>query len=254
MKQAASENSLAQVQEYWLLVWNFKWWILVSTVVLSLASIVVIALLPDYYQATTTILVDPQKVSERYVSSTVISNPSERLNTLSFEVLSATRLQAIIDEFQLYPELRGSRSRDEIIENMRENIKPQVKEGSSAGLSAFTITYVTRNRNVVAEVANKLASSFIEKNLQGRQQQASETTTFLARHLEDAKNDLEQQESRLREFRMSHLGEMPDQLQGNLQALAGLHITLQANADSQDRLEQERLLLSRFPESEVKPG
>src|SRR5215471_12238534 len=145
MKQAASEKPLGQVLNYWHLIWNFKWWILFSTVMLTLGSIVVIALLPDYYQATTTILVDPQKVSERYVSSTVISNPTERLNTLSFEVLSATRLRAIIDEFQLYPELRGSLSLDEIIEKMRQNIQPQVKEGSSAGLSAFTITYVSRN-------------------------------------------------------------------------------------------------------------
>jgi polysaccharide biosynthesis transport protein len=106
-------------------------------------------------------------------------NPAERLNTLSQEVLSETRLQAVIDELQLYLGLRGSLSREEIIATMRRDIKVQVKEGSAAALSAFTITYTSKDRSVVAVVANKLASSFIEKNLRSREQRPELATTSL---------------------------------------------------------------------------
>ena len=64
-------------------------------------------LMPDRYKASTTILVDPQKVSEKYVSSTVNSDPAQRLTTITQQVLSTTRLQQIIDDMQLYPELHG---------------------------------------------------------------------------------------------------------------------------------------------------
>ena len=42
--------------------------------------------MPDVYHATTTILVDPQKIPERYVASTVTMDPNEHLNTLTQQV------------------------------------------------------------------------------------------------------------------------------------------------------------------------
>src|SRR6266702_7182272 len=41
--------------------------------------------LPDQFSATTTILVDPQKNPEKYVSSTVSEDPGARLNTITQE-------------------------------------------------------------------------------------------------------------------------------------------------------------------------
>src|SRR5664279_2323686 len=78
-------------------------WIL-GSLVLAAAGILAIAMIPDEYRATTTILVDPQKIPDRYVSTTVSSDPSERLNTITQEVLSSTRLQHTIEQFNLYPQ------------------------------------------------------------------------------------------------------------------------------------------------------
>jgi len=251
MNRSALEERINQLREYGRVFLSHKCLILFSTLLLSCGSAILIALLPDYYRATTTILVDPQKIPDRYVSSTVTSSVAERLNTLSQEVLSATRLQKIIDDLHLYTELRRSLTQEEIIEHMRQNIKIQIKEGSGQELRAFTITYQGREPVAVAEVANTLASTFIEWNLRTREQQVTGTTEFLEGHLREAKSDLEQQERKLREFKMRHLGEMPEQLQANLQALAGLRVALQANADNLNRLEQERLLLLRVPEAAV---
>jgi succinoglycan biosynthesis transport protein ExoP len=254
MKDKSQEMSLSQLLAYWQILRRSKWLVVLATWALSLASIVVIAKLPDYYQAKTTILVDPQKIPERYVVPTVTQSPAERLNTLSQEVLSATRLQQIIDELQLYPDLRHSLSPEQLIDRMRQDLKVEVKEGSGQALSAFTITYTSRDRRVVAEVANRLAMTFIQRNLHSREQQANETTEFLAAQLEKAKKDLEEQESKLRAFRMSHPGEMPDQMQANMQALAGLQVALQANAEALNRLDEERILLTRVPDVAARAG
>ncbi|HEX3587410.1 MAG TPA: Wzz/FepE/Etk N-terminal domain-containing protein, partial [Candidatus Angelobacter sp.] len=249
MNQTTNNETANQLMTLWNTVRHYRRWIFLGTVLFSLAGFTFVLLLPDRYKATTTILVDPQKVSEKYVSPTVSSDPGQRLSTITQQVLSTTRLQQIIDDMQLYPELRGKISREELIELMRKDITITVKQGSSAGLSAFTIEYEGRQRQQVAQVANQLAASFIEWNVKSREQQAQDTTEFLAAQLKEAKQNLEQQEARLSAFKMRHLGEMPEQQPANMQALSQLQGQFQANADALNRLEVERTLLSRGLES-----
>jgi succinoglycan biosynthesis transport protein ExoP len=246
MKQATNNDETTnQWMAFWHTVRHYRGWILLGTVMLSLAGFAIVLLMPDRYKATTTILVDPQKVSEKYVSPTVSSDPGQRLTTITQQVLSTTRLQQIIDDMHLYPELRGKLSREELIDLMRKDITITVKQGSSSGLSAFTIEYEGGQRQRVAQVANQLAASFIEWNVKSREQQTHDTTEFLDAQLKEAKQNLEQQEARLSAFKLRHLGEMPEQQTANMQALSQLQVQFQANADALNRLEVERTLLSR---------
>src|SRR6476660_10219221 len=157
MNQATNNETTNQLMACWHTVRHYRGWIALGTVLLSLAGFTVVLLLPDRYKATTTILVDPQKIPEKYVSPTVNSDPGQRLTTITQQVLSSTRLQQIVDDMHLYPELQGKSSREEIIEKMRKDISITVKQGSSSGLSAFTIEYEGSKAAEVASVANQLA-------------------------------------------------------------------------------------------------
>src|SRR5258708_17535051 len=162
MKQATNDESTNQWMAFWHTVRHYRGWILLGTVMLTLAGSAIVLLMPDRYKATTTILVDPQKVSEKYVSPTVSSDPGQRLTTITQQVLSTTRLQQIIDDMHLYPELHGKISREELIDLMRKDITITVKQGSAAGLSAFTIEYEDGQRNQGAQGPNRLAPSSID--------------------------------------------------------------------------------------------
>src|SRR5579871_1476557 len=242
------DRPISQFLEYWSLIRRYRWHVLLAWCALVLISVILIARLPNVFEATTTILVNPQQVPEKYVAPAVISDPSARLNTLTQQVLSRTRLQQIIDKFQLYASLQKTHSPEEIIEGMRHDITIQVKQGSGPELSTFTITYQAKDPDLVATVANELANSFIQWNVHSREMQVSGTKEFLQSELDEARENLQDQEAKLRNFKMSHLGETPDQIQGNLQALSGLRAALLANQDALNRLDAEKLLLSRLPE------
>jgi succinoglycan biosynthesis transport protein ExoP len=248
------QQPIAKVFEYWRLIIRYKWQMLIGTSACMLAFTVGVKKLPNEYEATTTILVDPQQVPEKYVSPAVTSDPSERLNTLTQEVLSRTRLQEIMSKFNLYSNLAGKIPQEELIQQMQDHIRIQVRQGSGPQLSTFTISFQGSNPVTVAAVANELAASFIRWNINSREQQVEGTQAFLAEELQNAKKNLEEQENKLRVFKMSHLGETPDQTTGNLEAIAALRSSLQATIDSCSRLEQERVLLSRLPESVVAAG
>lgn len=220
--------------------------IFLSSLLLAIAGIIAVSLLPNVYRASTTILVDPQKIPEKYVTSTVTTDPNAQMSTLIQQVLSASRLQEIIDRNHLYPELRGIKSREEVLDFMRKKTTIDIKQSPEPdqGLSSFSISYEDRDRMAVALITNQLASSFIDWNLRVRQQQALGTTQFLSGELQRAKEGLEAQEAQLQAFKMKHAGATPDELDGNLQALSRLQADSQATMDAISRLDQERILLT----------
>jgi polysaccharide chain length determinant protein (PEP-CTERM system associated) len=221
--------------------------VFLSSLLLASLGIVVTSLLPNVYRATTTVLVDPQKIPEKYVTSTVTTDPNARMNTLTQQVLSASRLQEIIDKNDLYPELRRKKSWEEVLDFVRKKTKIEIKPSPEPeqGLSSFTISYEDKNRMLVAQITNQLASSFIDWNLKVRQQQAISTTQFLGSELQRAKEGLEEQENQLEAFKMKHVGATPNELNANLQTLSRLQSESQSNVDAVSRLDQERILLTQ---------
>lgn len=249
MTDNAAGSSLKQLTEHSHLILRYKWQVLVASCALSLVFTIFIARLPNLYQATTTILVDPQQIPEKYVSPAISSDPNDRLSTITQQVLSRTKLQEIIDKLNLYPERRKTSAPEEIVAEMQQNITITVKQGSGRELSTFAITFQGRDRAIVASVANELAGTFIDWSVKSREDQVAGTKDFLSAELEDARRGLIEQENKLREYKTAHLGETPDQTMSNLQALAGLRSSLQANQDTMNRLEQEKLILTRLPET-----
>ena len=245
-----SVSILERITEYrMLLVYRWRFIILVAAG-LSLALFTGIEFLPDVYEGTTTIVAYPRKVPEKYVATTVIDEPNDRLNLLQQEVLSYTRLVEVINKFGLYGNIVRKQGRDAAVQLMRRQIKIQTNHVGGSGASAFTLTFTGDSPRLVAAVANELANSFILKNLSNRQQQVQGTTDFLSEELETARSNLQSQETQLRIYRMSHLGEMPEQMAANLQAIGQLQVQYQAASDKLAQLEEEKLLIENAPEAD----
>ncbi len=242
---AAAQSKVVPVSiTHYLKLALHRWWAVVLTAVaVSGATYVYATRLPNIYTSETLILVDPQKVPETYVKSTVTGDIRNRLGTLSQQILSATRLQKIIDTFNLYAPERKTQAREDIIAKMRGDIRTVVANdfgGGGQDLQAFRISYRGRDPRVVAQVANQLATLFIDENLKAREELATGTTEFLKNQLEETRKVLQDQEAKLTAFRLKHLGEMPEQQTANLQILGQLQAQLQTVNDSIARAEQQR--------------
>jgi polysaccharide chain length determinant protein (PEP-CTERM system associated) len=212
-------------------------------------------MLPASYRSETTILIEQPKVPEQYVVPNVGSDLQYRVQTLSQQILSRTRLQHIIDDFHLYPGARARVGPDDLIEQMRKDINVELIQSPSRPreLTAFKISYSGPSGQLVQQVTSRLASLFIEENLRARQQQSEQTTDFLQNQLQEARARLEQQEARLKQFKMQHVGQLPSELQTNIQILSGIDARLQQTNEGLNRAEQQKLylnsLLSQYRDS-----
>src|SRR5712672_2308932 len=102
--------------------WKRKLQMSFAWAVLSGVVLTVVMLWPATYRAETLILVDSQKIPEKFVSATVSAELQDRLATISQQILSRTRLQKIIETFNLYEKERKTRVQEEILELMAADI------------------------------------------------------------------------------------------------------------------------------------
>jgi polysaccharide chain length determinant protein (PEP-CTERM system associated) len=210
----------------WAIVWTVAWF------------------LPATYRSETLILVEQQKVPETYVTPNVASDLQERLQSMSQQILSRTRLMHIIDQLNLYPEQRARGNMDEVIETMRKDIQIElVQSPNGRDLSAFKIAYVCADPRRAQQVTSQLSSLFIEENLKVRQQQSENTTEFLSAQLDEARRGLAEQERKVKDFKSRYLGELPGQVESNVQILSGLQMRRQQDVEALAHARQQSVYL-----------
>jgi succinoglycan biosynthesis transport protein ExoP len=209
----------------WALVWSASW------------------VLPRRYQSSTLILVEQPTMPKDYVTPNVNDDLQERLQSITQQILSRSRLLRIIDQFNLYYAPHAQRTPDEKVDRMRKDIDIQLVRDTHDRITAFNVMYSSRDPHLAQQITGELTNLFIDENLEVRQQQSEDTTKFLETQLESARNTLSDQEEKVRQFKGEHVGEMPGQLASNLQILSGLQSQLQTEDDALNTARQQHVYL-----------
>jgi len=218
-----------------------KWQIVLPAIVIGVAASWWIHRLPDRYRADTLLLVVPQRVPEAFVRSTVTTHGDDRLQSITLQILSRTLLEQVIHDFDLYSEERKTAAMQDIVDSMRtRDIEIQSMKGD-----AFRLSFVADSPTVAMQVAARLASLFIGQTSLDRESLADGTDRFLETQLEDARHKLVDNETKLEDYRRRHNGELPAQLDTNVQGQHNTEMQLQALADSLNRDRDRQLVLER---------
>jgi len=224
-------------------VWRRRKWLGILVFILPLtAAAAMIVALPDLYESSALVMVERQQVPEAFVRPTVTSELETRIHSISQEILSRSRLESLVTRMGLYPELKDRAPADEAVNRLRRDVRLELNRAdqSRGATTAFTISYRGADPQTVAVVTNTLASFYIEENLKARERQATGTAEFLRVQLVDVKKRLDEQEARNSELQRRYLGELPQQMQGNLAGLESMNAQLRMNNDTVVRLLERR--------------
>lgn len=194
---------------------------------------------PKVYQTTSLLSYQKQRISPNKMSPDVASRISDIVSTLSQIVISRTNLEKTITGLNLYPEERKELPMEDVIEIMRKKIeiKP-MKRGD-----VFTISFSGTSPASVVKVTNGLAAKFIEENLKYRQERASETSSYTSDELQMAKQGMDKKENAMRDYKLKHYYEMPDQKEINVSRLNALQLQDQGKQESVQDLERTLVLI-----------
>ena len=218
----------------------FRRWpaILIPFAVVTALSAVVVTFLPNRYRSETLILVVPQRVPEEYVRSTVTTRIEDRLRSINQQIMSRTRLEPVIKEFNLYPNELRTGLMEDVVEQMRRDIKTETIRSD-----AFRISYLSDTPRTAMRVTERLASMYIDESLRDREVLADSTNQFLDSQLVAAKDRLVEHEKKLEAYKMRFSGQLPTQVQSNLQVMQNAQMQIQSLLDSLNRDRDRRLVL-----------
>ena len=234
------------IEDYFDIIRRHKAWILGPTFAALVIATVVACLWPNTYISTAIIRVVPPQVPESYVPTNVNSQMSQRINSMYQTISSRGNLTNIINLYDLYKRDRSRKPMEDIVEQMRKDIKIGSVMPLSQGekqISAFQISFAYEDRLVAQKVAADLVSRFMTENTRERTTQSVLTTAFLRDQLENARKELDTIEQKLTNFRTSANGRLPEQVLQNSQTMNLLEQRI-SNLNAQiGRVGQEKMLL-----------
>lgn len=212
----------------------------------GLGFLLTLVLTPEF-TSESLILIERPTVPQNLIPQVTTDDLFARLAAMQERIESRSRLQPMIESYDLYPSER-KRSMEEAVDEMRKAIKVKeasfqdtnTKNNQKESIPGFSIDFTAQSARIAQQVCTDLTSMFITENLQQHQQAAKGTTDFLTSQLAEAKRQLDDQDAKLAEFKTRNLGALPNDTQANLQVLASLNTQLAAMTDQIGRAQQNR--------------
>jgi len=229
-------------------------WVVIPALIAPLVGFLISFALTPKYTSRSVLLVEGQMVPSGYVKPIVTERVSDRMTTLEQNVLSRSRLQALVSRLGL---VRKGHGVDDIVDQIRSNVlvteadlgksqgppgAPYERKGpgGTADVAGFNVSYTTDNPRDAQQVCAEITSLLLAENVELREQVAKSTTDFLTRQVEQAKQNLDDLDAKLSRFKIEHFGRLPGDADNNSKMVMSLDAQLDAITQTLSRLEQDK--------------
>lgn len=227
--------------------------VLIPLLMAPLAGFLVSYAFPPKYTATSTVLVEGQKVPSAYVQPVITADFTQRVETLTEQVKSTARLRPLVAG------LEGVKPGEEnaVVDDIRTNLQvtPVITSmGATAGVAGakkkpgsmdepapgFNVSYSDTNPSRAQQICNQMTSLILDENLKNRAEVAKGTTDFLDRQVEDAKRAIDEQDAKLAAFKKQFFGQLPGDVDNNMKMLMSMNSQLDATTQTLSRAQQDK--------------
>lgn len=210
--------------EIFAMIKRQRWLILLPMITLTIAIGYVVYKLPSIYESTSLLTVKPPTISSSLVQALSTEDLSQRLSTISQEVLSRSELEPMVQKYDLYKVERASGMPMElIIEKMYKSIKVELEESGDQKVAAFRIRYRDRDPQATRNVTAELASKYVNAQVRSQTEIAESTKDLFQRQLDEKKTALDDLEKQRLDIMMQNVQTLPESEQGLVAQLQGLH-------------------------------
>lgn len=256
------ENRVLTMDDYGAMLRRRLKIILVPTLLAPIIGFLVSYAFPPKYMSQALILVQDQQVPQGYVAPVITQDLSQRIATLEQRALGADRLRPLIQRLNQQGVLHDANV-DAVIDRIRNGVaiepvqmvmvpSPTGAKGSgprpgfgpnpnkAPQVPGFNLDYTANNPTEARAICAGLADIILQEDLNDREQVAQNTTDFLTRQVNDAKNDLDDLDAKLAAFKKQYIGQLPGDEDSNIKLLSGLSSQLDATTQTLNRAQQDK--------------
>ncbi|HXU17501.1 MAG TPA: Wzz/FepE/Etk N-terminal domain-containing protein [Terriglobales bacterium] len=238
------QNREMTIDDYLAMLRRRLWVILLPTILAPAIGFAVSYAFTPRYTSTALVLIEEQKVPEGYVKPVVTEDLVQRITRLQQRALSAEELRPLMEKLKLSEGMTLTTSMEDIRQNVKIQSVQAVVPGSAAvskgDVPGFNVSFTGNNPRQVQMICSEVTGIMIRENFADREEIAKQTTEFLGRQAQDAKQNLDGLDSRLATFKARYLGQLPEDSDKNLQILMGLNQQLEAASQTLNRAQQDK--------------
>jgi polysaccharide chain length determinant protein (PEP-CTERM system associated) len=231
------------------IAWRRRWFILGPLLLISVTTLTLTQMMPNRYRSESTVLIVPPRIPKDYVKPTVTEGLQERLEAMQQQLLSRTRLERIVLDFDLYRAARKHQeSMDDVLDRMATRdikivVPKMIRKRDEPG--SFKVSFESDDPKTAMLVTERLASLFVQENIENRTSLSDTTNQFMQRQLDEALRKLQEQGAKLEAFRRTNAGRLPTEVASNLQMIQTTQQQLQALNETINRQRERQIVIER---------
>ena len=230
-------------EDYFRVIKNHKWLIIVPIVLCVGLAAALCQWLPKSYRSSTLLYFQEQKV--RYVKGVDAPEPvgrtqepdvamGARIDAMKEVLYKRELLTQVAEEFHLYgydKQTATPAQDDGVASRLRSLVQIDPKEAP-----LLKVSFTDAEPTVARAVTARLADLFVQENTKARNAITQSSAEFLQHEMDILKVQLEVKERALAQFKQSHLGQLPEQMDSNIRAIDRLESEVMAQQEMEKTL------------------
>ncbi|HYD41180.1 MAG TPA: lipopolysaccharide biosynthesis protein [Anaeromyxobacter sp.] len=218
------------------------------------AGLALAALLPAEYTATSTIQLEPRRVTAEFLPAQGIIPLEDRMRTLKHGILARPVLEQVVRDVDFDP---GARSVDDAIEKLRRSTEVRLEGEVPGGPPALLFVVAVRGKDPekVRAAADRLPKVYEERTRRLLAAQAESLRKTLDAEVAGMSKRLAEGERAILEFKKAHAGELPEESESNARATGRAQALLEMRIGALLEAQRRRAaLLGAVPEGMTGAG
>lgn len=204
-----------------------KAWLIIPVVLITGGAALYSRRMPQRFRARA-LVASQAPMANPYINSSPDAaslNVQEHLRTIRETILSAPVLETVIRELDVYP-AKESTDLAAAAQEMKSRVQILVE-----GPDAFYVGFEGTEPQQVMQVANRLATLFVQRTSELHGQREASVDNVLDSEVARLRRQLDEQEGEVRNYRQNAAQALPDRVAANLKRLEDLQQQAQAKSD-----------------------
>lgn len=198
--------------------WRFRWYALGMAWAVALAGWLYVLLMPDKYEATARVFVDPSTALKPVIQGLAVEQDvNAELNLVRQTLLSEPQLRKVVAQVGLGIPTATAEQKAVAISSLRDRVDVTVLSSAPPGTDPnnsnpskiYLIKYQDSSRDRSLKVVDILLNNFMEGTLGGKREGSATAQKFLQNQIRDYEVRLAASEERLAAFKKRNVGLVP---------------------------------------------
>lgn len=185
--------------------WRYRWYAVAFAWVVAVGGWIVVAQMPNRYEASARVYVDTQSVLRPLLAGvTVQPNVNQVVTMMSRTLISRPNLDKVIRMADMDIKLNTPDDREQMITRLAKELTIQ----SAGSENLYTIAFSDKNPQEAKRVVQSLLTLFVEGSLSNKRKDSDSAQRFISEQLKAYNEKLIAAENAVTEFKRRHMGLM----------------------------------------------